>query len=533
VLCASCPATEELAAKDASLVALQEENDVLRAKVAALAEIAFGGSERRGGAGRDEDRDLDDLDDDCSAGEGDAGEPPGPAPGNDGEAGGTRGGTRRRGQRHGAPGHGRRRYDHLEVEVVVHELNEDERCCASCGKAYEPIAGDEVSSEISWRVVVYRIEHRRRRYRRSCDCAGSGMIKVTPAPAKVIPKGLFSALAIASVLVDKFALARPINKVVASLQMNGLEVSPGSLAGVLATVNTLLVPLQSGIAERARSASWWHCDETSWACFLDPDAPERPDGRRRRWWLWVAKASDATIFVAAPSRAAKILEALLGSADEATSGIVCSDMYAAYGCLDQLRFVHAWCWAHVRRHIMRAAASLKALGPWRDAWLTDIAAMYAAWHARRAGTDDGSGLLSAIGAIRARLDAQVAGLESQVPRAAKVITMIDSHWDGLVTFASHEEIAPDNNAAERVLRPEVLLRKNCGGSGAPWAAELAANAFSVIATAKQWDLSPLSYLHAYLSACAEAGGKAPRSIDRFLPWSASAEDLAAWRAPPP
>ncbi|EQD57793.1 Transposase IS66, partial [mine drainage metagenome] len=118
---------------------------------------------------------------------------------------------------------------------------------------------------------------------------------------------------------------------------------------------------------------------------------------------------------------------------------------------------------------MRAAASAKALGPWADAWLADIAAMYRAWHARRDGTDDGSALLAAIGAMRARLDAQVAGAESLVPRAYKVITMIDTHWDGLVTFASHPQIAPDNNSAERALRPEVLLRKNCGGSGAPWA----------------------------------------------------------------
>ena len=79
----------------------------------------------------------------------------------------------------------------------------------------------------------------------------------------------------------------------------------------------------------------------------------------------------------------------------------------------------------------------------------------------------------------------------------------------------------------------MLLRKNCGGSGAPWAAELAANAFSVIATASQWELNALSYFYAYLSACAEAGGKAPEGIDRFLPWSANAEDLATWRAPPP
>jgi len=78
----------------------------------------------------------------------------------------------------------------------------------------------------------------------------------------------------------------------------------------------------------------------------------------------------------------------------------------------------------------------------------------------------------------------------------------------------------------------VLVRKSCGGSGAPWAAELAARAFSVIATAGA-ELNPLSYLSAYLAACAEAGGKPPADINRFLPWPASAADLAAWRAPPP
>jgi len=69
--------------------------------------------------------------------------------------------------------------------------------------------------------------------------------------------------------------------------------------------------------------------------------------------------------------------------------------------------------------------------------------------------------------------------------------------------------------------------------GAPWAAELAGNAFSVIATAGGANLNPLSYLNAYLAALAEAGGKPPPDINRFLLWSASAEDLAAWRAPPP
>jgi hypothetical protein len=51
-------------------------------------------------------------------------------------------------------------------------------------------------------------------------------------------------------------------------------------------------------------------------------------------------------------------------------------------------------------------------------------------------------------------------------------------------------------------------------------------------TAAKNDLNPLTYLRAYLNACAENGGKPPTDISRFLPWKASKEDLATWKLPP-
>lgn len=513
-----------MAARDARIEALQGQNEALKAKVAALAEIAFGGSERGGKGGNHPDAGDGSDGEDEDRGEPGSGpeRPGGPSPEE-----GT--GRPKRGQRPGASGHGRRRYEELKKKEVVHELDEDQRRCRRCGKAYEPIPGDEVSTEIEWRVEVYRIEHHRRRYQKACECEGSAALVVAPAPAKVIPKGLFSALAIAQVLIDKFALGRPLNKIIASLSLQGAHLAPGSVVGMLHKVAELLGPLHEAYLAKARKASWWNCDETPWACLLDPDAPP---GKKRRWWAWVARADQVTVFVLAPTRAASVLDALLGADDEAVSGIVCSDMYSAYGCLDHLRFVHAWCWAHVRRHIIRAAASVKELRPWSESWLEAIAAMYKAWHARRDGTDDGAGLVAAVARIRARLDVQLSHPESLVPRARKVVEMIDHHWDGLVTFVDHPEISPDNNGAEGALRPEVLLRKACHGSGAPWSAELAASCFSVVATAAQWKLNPLTYLSEYLAACARSGGKAPTELGPFLPWSASPTDLQRWRSPP-
>jgi len=43
------------------------------------------------------------------------------------------------------------------------------------------------------------------------------------------------------------------------------------------------------------------------------------------------------------------------------SKLVC-DIYRAYGCLDQLRFVNAWSWAHFRRRQHLAVASVTSSG---------------------------------------------------------------------------------------------------------------------------------------------------------------------------
>jgi hypothetical protein len=59
-----------LAARDVPIVSLREENDRLRAKVAMLAEIAFGGSERRRAKGHNSDEGVRDLGDDFSDTEG-------------------------------------------------------------------------------------------------------------------------------------------------------------------------------------------------------------------------------------------------------------------------------------------------------------------------------------------------------------------------------------------------------------------------------------------------------------------------------
>jgi hypothetical protein len=105
---------------------------------------------------------------------------------------------------------------------------------------------------------------------------------------------------------------------------------------------------------------------------------------------------------------------------------------------------------------------------------------------------------------------------------------LQEHWDGLTVFVEHPEVPLDNNRAERVERGPVVLRKNSYGSAAVWAGELAALLFSVSQTLCLWNLNPRAWLTAYLQACAEGGGAAPKTLDDFLPWKMSEQKRKEW-----
>lgn len=446
-------------------------------------------------------------------------------------AGGRPDGARRRGQRPGARGHGRRSYAHLETEERVIDLEPEQRCCARCGTGYELI-GTEDSELIDWRVKLIRILLRRRRYRRRCTCEGPKTACAPPAP-KVVPKGLFTAGFLARLLHEKYVLGRPVHRIVAALAAEGLQIAPGTLAGELRQVAPLLAPWAQAIAARGRAAGHAHCDETSWQVFEDV-----ADKENHRWWLWVFVTADTTVFVMDPSRSARVAAGQLGidlgqtALEAGRRLVISSDFHKAYQCLAGIDGVDAlWCFAHIRRYFLRAGAAHPGeLGQWCAAWTERIAVLYRAHHALAAaipGTGAHEQALARYQRAFTSLDAariQQAGLAADGllhPAAAKVIATLSNEWDGLARHQDLPQLPLDNNTAERALRNPVIGRKNFYGSGARWAADLAADVWTITATAAQNGLEPLPLLQDYLTACAQAGGTAPAGTDLepFLPWT--------------
>jgi transposase len=451
--------------------------------------------------------------------------------GEDGAGGHWPPGARKRGQQPGARGHGRRGYAHLETEEHIIDLEEQQRCCPRCGTGYEFI-GTEDSEQVDWRVTLIRILLRRRRYRRRCACAGPKTICAPPAP-KVVPKGLFTAGFLARLLHEKYVLGRPVHRVVSALAAEGLDVASGTLIGELRQIAPLLGSWAQAIAAHGRQARQVHCDETSWQVFEDV-----ADKENHRWWLWVFVTPDTTVFVMDPSRSAQVAAGQLGidrtrtALEAGRRLVISSDFYKAYQSLARIDGVDAiWCFAHIRRYFLRAgAAHPEALGDWCDAWTGRIAVLYRAHHALAATIPGADARQDAAGRWKrafADIDAHRVLQASDAakgllhPAAAKVIATLNNEWDGLARHQELPQLPLDNNISERALRNPVIGRKNFYGSGARWAADLAADIWTITATAAQNDLEPLALLEDYLSACAQAGGTAPAGADLepFLPWT--------------
>jgi transposase len=451
---------------------------------------------------------------------------------------------RRRGQRRGARGHGRRRYDALPAVHVTHELPSEERVCAHCGlPTYVEVADEEVSTEIDWEVRIRRVVHHRRKYRRTCRCPGGPRFLTAPAPAKLIPKGLFTPRFVAHVAVEKFLLARPLHRVASALAMEGAGLAEGTLVGVLQRVAPLLEPLYAAICARNRQSPHLHVDETRW---------------RRLWavqagamWLWVFQGPDTTVYVVDDSRGHEVVLRQLGlSEGDATARVVTvvCDFMGAYdaACKRTAEGVDlelARCWAHYRRLILdagRACPDDRALQRWVAQWIEMVDDFFRLHRERKSAQAGAAAFTHADDLLRGCVMEMEEVRERQLrnqrlpKRARSLLTLGQTHWQELTRCLDDLTLPADNNAAERALRGAVVCRKNFYGSGAGWSEKGTTMFWTIFATAAQNDLNPLTFLTSYLTTCAQSGGP-PDDLDGFLPWTDTARQRfggAVAQAPP-
>jgi transposase len=430
---------------------------------------------------------------------------------------------RKRGQQPGNAGPKRRDYSHLPVREEVLELPPEQCVCPDCGQPFVSHGYTDDSEEIEIEVGAYRRVIRRRRYRRTCTCDGPTTIMAAPAP-KLIPKGRYGTSVWVEVVLDKYFGYRPTERLLGSWRLWDLDLAPGTVTDGLQRLEVLLRPIYQALQERNRHGDLHQADETRWPVFVVLEGKEGYG-----WWLWVLLGPDTVVFVLNVSRGHEVPE---DHYQAESRGVLVVDRYSAYKAMSWVKqgfLVLAFCWAHVRRDFIRVGKGWPQAKTWALEWLRRIRGLYRLNQRRLAaeqGTEafreaDGD-LHQAVAEMKAQMETELARADLATP-CRKALVSLGEHWEGLTRFVDDPRIPIDNNASERCGRGPAVARKNFYGSGSKWSGDLAAAAFSILATLSMCQLNPRKWLTWYFEQCAAAGGKVPADIQAFLPWNLSDE----------
>ena len=233
------------------------------------------------------------------------------------------------------------------------------------------------------------------------------------------------------------------------LDLYSFEISEGEIVATLKDAEELFGKDYEAITVLIQEAKAVYADETGW----------RMDGKN--WWLWVFVTATGTKYVIEDTRGKGVPERILGNKEDR---VIISDGYGAYKNLPGDK---QQCWVHLMR-----AAKLHSLTLYQD-----LVILY-------------KKLLLELEkplskrnrvAFQKRMSELIEKkyLETTVE---KVKTRMRNHQSFLFTCLDHEDVLPENNTAERAIRPQVVMRKIFGGSRSKAGASAHAVNSSVIDT---------------------------------------------------
>jgi hypothetical protein len=190
------------------------------------------------------------------------------------------------------------------------------------------------------------------------------------------------------------------------------------------------------------------------------------------------------------------------------SGILSSDCFSAYN--PQSAAAKQKCLTHLERDL--EALNISRFHGNRQL-ATAVAQILAT--ARTAHRDYHTGKLSLEQSanMRSLLESQLQVVLNNPPvqgwpaDAQRLANRIKRHWAEWFTFLTHPEVKPDNNDAERALRPVVVHRKVSGGARSDWGAQLVAQMFSFLQTVRLQGGEAIAQLYELLcKACRSPPG---------------------------
>ena len=371
-----------------------------------------------------------------------------------------------------SPGHGRKVIPaNIRRETVVVDIADAEKLAV--GGTWVKI-GEEVSEKLDYTPSQLFVRKTVRpkyvvRFANRPD-----ELKMAALPPEALPKSKAAPGLVADVIVAKLVDHMPLYRQEKRYSRQGVELSRSTLCGWLAEAGNVLTPLYLLLKARILSAKVVHTDDTP----IPVQDPDREHCRTGRIWTYVS--SGGVVYDATEDRCR---DGPLNFLKDFRGYLQC-DAYAGYDELFRTRphVVEVGCWAYARRKFVEAEKTHAAL---THEAVARIQQLYAVEHEAKQ-VDASKRAALRHEKSRPRLEALKAWLDREriqvVPKTpiADAINYTLNQWSALTSYIADGDLAIDNNAAERAIKPFAIGRKNSGSSSAPTTA------------AKRWPHSPAS-----------------------------------------
>ena len=408
----------------------------------------------------------------------------------------------------------------LPRAIVRHELPADERVCPHDGAALVEI-GTEISEQLDIVPQQVRvIQHQRVKY--ACPCCDQG-IKTTPAPVRIIPKGLLTEAALAWITVAKYQDALPLYRTAALLGRFGGDLSRNTLAASVVRLGVAVQPIINLLRDHLLDSAIVYGDETVVQVLKEPGR-----AAQSKSYLWAqmnGTGPPVRLFSYAPSRSTA--HALTLYAGCKPGAALMTDGYEPYNEVARVHaLLHLGCWAHARRYLIEAEQAIPK--PHRaehpvTGFITRIGKLFAVEaKAQDAGMtpterqrlrEEFSRPL--LAEIEERL---LRHLHTVLPQSlfGKALHYLHGQWPKLLRCFDDGTWPISNNACENAIRPFVVGRRNWLFSDTVGGATASANLYSLLETCKANRVDTYPYLVALFKALPHA--KTADDYEALLPW---------------
>ena len=272
-----------------------------------------------------------------------------------------------------------------------------------------------------------------------------------------------------------YALGNTLSQIVEVFNFHlQMKITSGGLVQMWYRLQAILYPWYEQIQREALHSAVLHADESGW----------RVNGKTH--WLWCFTAKNLTFYMIDRSRGSP---ALMKFFIEEFAGTLVTDFWSAYNAV--VCTLRQTCLAHLLRELEHtekykspgkhwptfAKKLRRLLGDAIRLWRRRGELPEAAYAARRE-------------RIAARLE-ELIGTSWQDSHAKRLIKRLRRHRNDLFTFLDQPDVPFDNNAAERAIRPAVIIRKNSYGNRSERGADCQSVLMSIFRTLKQRGHDPI------------------------------------------